>query len=545
MALAALLSALGLAAVAPAIAYTSMRMFDAILVTGSEADTIAWMSIEIGLAALITVFTCLQQDTSRLLRDPVALEMTTALARKTVVVPLTDLEAPGMREQLAQARQTAELRGGQLVADLLAVLQGVVSLVICCLLVARFTWLAVLIVAATVPGTLVELWSARVMYRAGERLAHDRNRFDHLEETLLSGSAENQFLDVGPPLTRRLRAIASRLGADQLRVWRRSGLAVAAGQWLPTLAFHGIYLYLGIETGRGDLSFGELTLCLISMSNTQHFSQAALFAGRGAGEGLLHLRSYFAFLDRPLPGRSRCETPRVTAGTPGAGLRLEDVGFRYPGSEAWAVRHVNLEIAPGEVVGIIGGNGSGKSTLVRLLTGLYRPTEGRVTLGGRDLEEWDEEALRARFAVVFQDFARYRMTLRENLALPAPSPALGDQRRLEDALAASGADQLVADLPRGAETALSPTLEAGVELSGGQWQKVALARAFARSEADLLIMDEPTSALDAASERHVLEHLYSRRRKQTVVLITHRWSALRSADQVVLLEKGRASMACV
>lgn len=534
--LVAALSAIGLAAMAPAIAYTSMRMFDAVLVTHSESETILWMSIEVGLAAMVTVFTCLQQDTGRLLREPLALEMTTALVDKLATIPLTDLEDPDVRTQVAEARETAELRSGQLVVDMLAVLQGVVSLTICLIIVAQFTWLAVLVVAAAIPCTIAELWSARVMYRAGASLAHDRQRFDRLEDTLTSSACrvENKFLDADRRLAARLRMIGRRLGAAQVRVWHRAGAAVAIAQLLPTLGHYGINLYLGIETVRGQMTFGALTLCLISLYNTQQFSQTALFAARSAGEALLHVRSTFALLDRPVP--TRCEGPQSMAGHPG--LRLEDAGFRYPGADSWAVRHVNLAIAPGEMVGIVGGNGSGKTTLVRLLTGLYRPSEGRVTLDGRELVNWDEAALRARFAVVFQDFARYRMSLRDNLALP---PGDGDEPPAE-ACAASGVDRLLAELPRGADTALTTSFDGGVELSGGQWQKVALARAFARRDADLLIMDEPTSALDAPSERRVLDHLHSRRRVRTVVLITHRLAALQWADKIVLLEKGRASL---
>ncbi|MDQ3363828.1 MAG: ABC transporter ATP-binding protein/permease [Myxococcota bacterium] len=527
---------MGLAISAPAIAYTSMHMFDAILVTRSEADTTLWMGIEIALAALITIFTCLQQDTSRLLRDPLALEMTTQLARKAVTIPLTDLEAPGLREQLAQARETAGQRGGQFVGDLLVVIQGIMSLAICCAILAPFTWLAVLVFAATIPGALVEVWSARVMHRSSVNLTHDRQRFDQLEGTLLSGTSaiENKFLGVGSRIVSRLRAISIRLGGDQFRVWRRAGLAVAAAQLFPLAAYYGTYIYLGFEASRGALSFGALTLCLISMHNAQQFSLAALFASRNVGEYWMQLRSYFEVLDHAPPARVAGPPP-----VPSLGLRLENAGFRYPGSDAWAVRHVDLDIGRNEIIGIVGGNGSGKSTLVRLITGLYRPSEGRVMLDGRDLADWDEAALRARFAVVFQQFARYRMSLRDNLALPA---AEGDEARCAAAFVASGVEQFVPGLPHGADTSLTPTFDSGVDLSGGQWQKVALARAFVRSDADILIMDEATSALDAPSEQRVLEHVCRPCRMQSVVLITHRLSALKWADKVVRLEKGRASI---
>lgn len=530
------LAALGLSLATPAIAYTSLRMFDAILVQHSELATVEWMALEIVLAAAVTILTYLQADAIRLFRDEVALKMTAAVARKMTAIPVAVLEGPSLREQLLEARETAEHRASQLFVDLVAMMQGLLSLVICLLLVMRFTWLAVVFVAAAGPGLALELWSARLMHRASTSLAHDRRRFDRIEDDVLSttNAIETRFLGAAPRLLLpRLRSIVERMGQAQVRVWRRLGIAVAAVQLVQPLAFYGVNLYLGIEAAQGSITYGALTLCLITMVNTRQFTESAVFAARSAGEGVLHLRTYFAFIQYPVAVRA-LPAPREQP----RGLRLENVGYRYPGCDAWAVRNVNLDIAPGEIVGLIGGNGSGKTTLIRLMAGLCRPTEGRVTLDGVPLETCREDELRRRFAIMFQDFARYKLSLRDNIAAPASC----SDAEISHALAGSGVERMWPKLPQGFDTVLSASFEGGVELSGGEWQRVALARAFVRRDADVLILDEPTSALDIRAERQVIEHLATRRDTQAVVMITHRPAALTVAEKVVLLEKGRASL---
>jgi len=214
------------------------------------------------------------------------------------------------------------------------------------------------------------------------------------------------------------------------------------------------------------------------------------------------------------------------------------VGFRYPGREEWALRDVDLFIPEGQSIALVGHNGAGKTTIIKLLAGLYEPTEGRVFLDGRDLHDWDLAALRRRIGVIFQDFNRYQLSLRENVGF-------GDSRRLEDialvdsAVTQGGADAVVTSLPAGLETGLGHWFKGGVELSGGQWQKVALARAFMRSEADILVLDEPTAALDAEAEHAVFERFRALTQGRTTVLISHRFPTVRMADRILVLDAGK------
>jgi len=219
------------------------------------------------------------------------------------------------------------------------------------------------------------------------------------------------------------------------------------------------------------------------------------------------------------------------------GLRFEDVGFHYPGKERWALRHIDLTIAPGDSIALVGENGAGKTTFVKLLAGLYQPSEGRIVLDGRDLSTWDPDQLRLRFGVLFQDFNKYQLKLRENIGLGSVTH-LADEARIERAVERGGASELLQTLPGGLDAALGHWFEKGSELSGGQWQKVALARAFMREEADMLVLDEPTAALDAASEHAVFERFRELAKGRTTIVISHRFPTVRMAKNIIVLEHG-------
>jgi ATP-binding cassette subfamily B protein len=257
----------------------------------------------------------------------------------------------------------------------------------------------------------------------------------------------------------------------------------------------------------------------------------------------LYLSNLYRFLDddaasdpasAPAEPRARLSAPRER----GAVVRFEDVGFRYAGTDTWALRHVDVELARGQSVALVGQNGAGKSTFVKLLLRLYEPTEGRILLDGRDLREWDREDLFKRVAAVFQDFNRYKLSYRENVAFGS-LPDAADDARVARATERSGASELLSGLSRGEGTVLGRWFRDGVELSGGQWQKVALARAFMREEADVLVLDEPSAALDAEAEHALFQRIQALSDGKTTILISHRFSTVRSADRILVFEGGR------
>jgi ATP-binding cassette subfamily B protein len=278
-----------------------------------------------------------------------------------------------------------------------------------------------------------------------------------------------------------------------------------------------------------------MTMYLALFKQGQSSVAAILSAIGGMYEDNLYLSNLYEYLEQEVPADQgdHVEGPRK-----GDGIRFEEVSFTYPGANRAAVDTVSFHVRPGESLALVGENGSGKTTLIKLLTRLYDPDGGRILLDGLDLREWDRDALRQRIAVIFQDFARYQMLLGENIGA-------GDTRRFDDAdrwreAARQGtASDFIARMPQGYETQLGRWFRDGQELSGGQWQKIALSRAFMREDADILVLDEPTAAMDAAAEAQVFEHVGRARAGRIAILISHRFSTVRIADQILVLANGR------
>jgi ATP-binding cassette, subfamily B, bacterial len=249
----------------------------------------------------------------------------------------------------------------------------------------------------------------------------------------------------------------------------------------------------------------------------------------------LYLSNLFEYLEQPAGGTGGHARQGPL---PGDGIRFEGVDFVYPGAATAALADIDLHVKPGQSLALVGQNGSGKTTLIKLLTRLYRPTRGRILLDGLDLEEWDESTLRQRIGVIFQDFARYQLLVGENIGA-GDVRAFDDESRWRAAAAEGLAADFVDTLPAGYHTQLGKWFKDGRELSGGQWQKIALARAFMRNEADILVLDEPTAAIDAGAEAEVFEHFRELTRNRLAIVISHRFSTVRMADQILVLEEGR------
>jgi ATP-binding cassette, subfamily B, bacterial len=255
----------------------------------------------------------------------------------------------------------------------------------------------------------------------------------------------------------------------------------------------------------------------------------------GMYEDNLYLSNLFDYLEQPVLVR----TGHIQQGPrPGDGIRFEAVEFTYPGATQPALQGIDLHVRPGESLALVGQNGSGKTTLIKLLTRLYSPTRGRILLDGLDLADWDENTLRRRIGVIFQDFARYQMLVGENIGA-GDEQAFDDETRWHSAAMQGLAAEFVEQLPSGYRTQLGKWFKDGRELSGGQWQKIALSRAFMRKDADILVLDEPTAAIDAGAEAEIFEHFRELTQSRIAIVISHRFSTVRMADQIIVLEEGR------
>jgi ATP-binding cassette subfamily B protein len=278
-----------------------------------------------------------------------------------------------------------------------------------------------------------------------------------------------------------------------------------------------------------------MTMYVVAFRQGQQAFQSALGAIGDMYEHNLYMSNLWDYLK--IAPAVATFSRAATAGGASTGIVLEDVGFRYPGKETWALRHVNLEIPKGASLALVGENGAGKTTLVKLLTRLYEATEGRILLDGRDVRDWDPSELRRRFGVLFQDFNQYQLRVRENVGFGSVDH-LDDVPRIEHAVEQGGAREVVAALAGGLEAPLGRWFQNGSELSGGQWQKVALARAFMREEADMLVLDEPTASLDAEAEHAVFERFRELAQGRTTIVISHRFPTVRMASQIVVLDGG-------
>jgi ATP-binding cassette subfamily B protein len=298
---------------------------------------------------------------------------------------------------------------------------------------------------------------------------------------------------------------------------------------------YGGYVWIAAETVLGAMTVGQMTMYLMLFRQGQSAVSAALSAVGGLYEDNLYLSNLFEYLEQPVghAGGNERRGP-----DPGDGIRFEDVEFVYPGAASPALSGIDLHVRPGQSLALVGQNGSGKTTLIKLLTRLYAPTRGRILLDGLDLQEWDETALRQRIGVIFQDFARYQMLVGENIGA-GDVRAFDDEARWRSAAIKGLAAEFVEQIPGTYHAQLGKWFKDGRELSGGQWQKIALARAFMRSDADILVLDEPTAAIDAGAEAEVFEHFRELTRNRIAIVISHRFSTVRMTDQILVLEEGR------
>jgi ATP-binding cassette, subfamily B, bacterial len=301
-----------------------------------------------------------------------------------------------------------------------------------------------------------------------------------------------------------------------------------------TAAFYGAYAWIVLSTIGGRITLGAMTMYLVLFRQGQAAVAAILSSVSGMYEDNLYLSNLYEYLEQPVPAR-RGEA--VVGTDPSRGLEFENVSFAYPGSDRKALHNISLQIRPGQSLALVGENGSGKTTLIKLLTRLYEPTEGRIILDGIDLHDWDVDTLRQRIGVIFQDFGRYQFSVGENIGA-GDVRHIDNAERWEQAARTGMASPFIEEMPEGYQTQLGRWFKGGRELSGGQWQKIALSRAFMRTDADILVLDEPTAAMDAASEAAIFDHFRSQSHNKMTILISHRFSTVRAADQIIVIHNG-------
>ncbi len=497
----------------------------------------------VALEALLVAATAMAQRgislAQSLLRAQFGQRVNVMILEKALTLDLTQFEDSEFYDKLTRARREASSRPLSLVMRTFALGQNAISLISFGGLLYRFSpWAVLLLLLAGLPAFLAEAKFSGEAFRLFRWRAPESRMQIYLESVLAREdyAKEVKLFDLGRRFLDRYRDIFTRLyREDRDLTLRRDAWGFGLGL-LGTIVLYGGYIWIAAETVLGAMTVGQMTMYLMLFRQGQAAVSAALSAVGGLYEDNLYLSNLFEYLEQPVVGGVKGDSAKGP--DPGDGIRFEDVEFVYPGAATPALSGITLHVRPGESLALVGQNGSGKTTLIKLLTRLYTPTRGRILLDGLDLADWNETALRQRIGVIFQDFARYQMLVGENIGA-GDVRAFEDETRWRSAAAKGLAAEFVEQLPGAYHAQLGKWFKDGRELSGGQWQKIALARAFMRSDADILVLDEPTAAIDAGAEAEVFEHFRELTRNRIAIVISHRFSTVRMTDQILVLEEGR------
>ncbi|MCP5327766.1 MAG: ABC transporter ATP-binding protein [Steroidobacteraceae bacterium] len=473
-----------------------------------------------------------------LLRAQLGQRVNVMILEKAVTLTLAHFEDSEFYDKLTRARREASSRPLSLVMRSFGLVQNAVSLVSYGVLLVKFSpWAVLVLLLAGLPAFIAEAKFAGDAFRLF-RWRSPETRMQLYLETVLARedyAKEVKLYGLGERLLARYRAIFERLYREDRKLTiRRDSWGFALGL-IGTVALYGAYGWIALAAVAATITLGQMTMYLLLFRQGQAAVSASLSAIGGMYEDNLYLSTLYDYLETPV---QRLLGGRTSGPDPSDGVRFEGVGFTYPGADHPALEQVTLHLRPGTSLALVGENGSGKTTLIKLLTRLYDPTQGRILLDGLDLREWDEGVVRARVGVIFQDFARYQMLVGENIGA-GDEPAFEDEARWREAASQGRAAEFIDALPAGYQTQLGKWFKEGRELSGGQWQKIALSRAFMRTQADILVLDEPTAAMDAQAEADVFEHFRQLASGRIAILISHRFSTVRMADQIVVIDGGR------
>lgn len=468
--------------------------------------------------------------------------MSVRLMEHAASLDLEDFEDSEVQDKLDRARRIT-MSGVPLLSQLLGRVQDLITIVAFAAgLIAYAPWLILVLIIAVTPSFIGEAHFNALNYLLNYSWTPERRELEYVRHTGASveTAKEVKIFGLNDFLITRYRKLAD----DFYRAGRR--IAVNRALWgslfaaIGTLGYYLAYGYIALRAVRGDFTIGDLTFLAGSFLRLRGLLDGLLTGFSMIAGQALYLDDLFSFFEiRPeidsKPGAPALPKPIRD------GFVFENVGFRYPGAERWAVRRLNFSLKAGEALALVGENGAGKTTLVKLLARLYDPDEGRILLDGVDLRDYDLNSLRSNVGVIFQDFVRYHMTAGENIAVGRIEER-GDRARVEEAARRSMADRVIEKLPDQYDQMIGRRFLSGVDLSGGEWQKIAIARAYMR-DAQVLILDEPTAALDARAEFEVFQRFKELSAGKTAVLISHRFSSVRMADRILVLNEGEIEAA--
>jgi len=472
-----------------------------------------------------------------LLGDQYSINTSVKIIKKTSELNLDQLEDSEFYDKLERARQQTTGRVG-LMSNILT--QGEDIIVIISLLAGVVTfepWLIILLVVSIIPTIINEIKFSGTSYSLARSWTQERRELDYLRYAGASDvtAKEVKLFGLSDYLAGRFKNLSDLYYSQSKSLAKQRAAWGSVFNVIGTAAYYGAYVFIIFRTVAGVFSLGDLTFLSGAFNRLRAKLQGFFTRFTAITESALYLQDYFEFMDMkyseeeteekfPLPEKLQ------------KGFEFKDVGFKYPKSDIWVVRHINFELRAGEKLAFVGENGAGKTTLIKLLLRFYEPVEGEILLDGIPVREYDQTQYQQYFGVIFQDFVKFELTLRENIAMGEISE-IGNQPRIDSAAEKSLADEVINALPKGYDQQLGKRFKQGKDLSGGQWQKIAIARAYMK-DAEVLILDEPTSALDARAETEAFQRFIKLTEGKTAVIISHRFSTVRIADRIMVLKDG-------
>ncbi len=535
-----------IAAVLPAaIAYVGKLIVDGVVTaarTGLPEDR-SRVFARVGLELILMIASTSVSRGMGLLRELLRAKLgnvvNVKILEKALSLELRHFEDADVYDKMQNARREASSRPLSLVLQAFSIAQNTITLgAFAALLIRLSPWSVLVLIAASVPAFVAEAKLATESFRLNSWRAPEGRKLNYLEWILTRDShvKEVKLFGLSSLILGRYRALFDKFFAEDRKLALRR-MVWGFGLGLLSLgAFYGCYALVAGRAAKAEITLGDMTLYLAVFRQGQSAFQGILSSVGSMYEDALFMSNLFIYFGIPTGGEAPRRTPPLSAPRGRNAIELRNVSFRYPGKEPWALRHINLTLAPGEKLGLVGENGAGKSTLVKLLLRLYEPTEGEILYGGVDLRDMDPADLRSRIGAVYQDFVRYQFSAGENIGL-GDVAYIEDRSRIERAAERGGAQSVIASLPRQYETVLGGWFEAGHELSAGQWQKIAVSRAFMR-DAEVLILDEPTASIDAEGEHELFQRFKALAADRTAIIISHRFSTVRIADRIAVMHSG-------